>query len=170
MKKYAIALIIFALAGGTAMAGPRNTRGAASTATALAANGANCPSGQAPLGVDASGAVEGCFAVTAAEADPIVKAINGLVKSNGSAISAASAGTDYVVPGGNVATATALAADPANCAAGQIAVGITAAGVAECTASPSGLTSVGATTFTGALTGNASTASALAANGANCNA
>lgn len=34
------------------------------TATALAANGGNCSPGNAPLGVDASGAVEGCFAVT----------------------------------------------------------------------------------------------------------
>ena len=34
--------------------------GNASTATALAANGANCPAGQYPLGVDASGAVESC--------------------------------------------------------------------------------------------------------------
>jgi len=33
------------------------------TATALAANGANCSAGNAPLGVDASGAVEGCFDV-----------------------------------------------------------------------------------------------------------
>lgn len=33
------------------------------TATALAANGGNCSSGQAPLGVDASGAVESCFDV-----------------------------------------------------------------------------------------------------------
>jgi hypothetical protein len=33
------------------------------TATALAANGANCEAGNAPLGVDASGAAEGCFAV-----------------------------------------------------------------------------------------------------------
>ena len=57
---------------------------------------------------------------------------------------------------GNAGTATALAADPANCSAGQIALGVTAAGVAECTATPSGLTSVGATTFTGNLTGNAS--------------
>ena len=32
-------------------------------ATALAANGANCSSGNAPLGVDASGAVESCFDV-----------------------------------------------------------------------------------------------------------
>jgi hypothetical protein len=38
----------------------QNTTG---TASALAANGANCSAGQAPLGVDAAGAVEGCFAV-----------------------------------------------------------------------------------------------------------
>lgn len=37
-------------------------------------------------------------AVASAESDPIVKAINGIVKSNGSTISAASAGTDYQAP------------------------------------------------------------------------
>ena len=37
----------------------------ADTATALAANGANCSAGNAPLGVDASGASESCFAVYA---------------------------------------------------------------------------------------------------------
>lgn len=37
--------------------------GTAAKASALAANGANCSAGQAPLGVDASGAVEDCFAV-----------------------------------------------------------------------------------------------------------
>jgi hypothetical protein len=37
--------------------------GNALTATALGANGANCGAGQAPLGVDASGAVESCFDV-----------------------------------------------------------------------------------------------------------
>ena len=36
--------------------------GAATTATALAANGANCSAGNYPLGVDASGAVESCTA------------------------------------------------------------------------------------------------------------
>jgi len=35
------------------------------------------------------------------ETDPIVKAINGIVKSNGTTISAASAGTDYLTPTGN---------------------------------------------------------------------
>jgi hypothetical protein len=37
--------------------------GNAGTATALAANGANCSEGQSPLGVNASGAVESCFDV-----------------------------------------------------------------------------------------------------------
>lgn len=36
------------------------TVGNASTATALAANGANCSAGSAPIGVDASGAAESC--------------------------------------------------------------------------------------------------------------
>jgi hypothetical protein len=35
--------------------------GAVSTASALAANGLNCPEGQAPLGVDAQGNAEGCW-------------------------------------------------------------------------------------------------------------
>lgn len=37
--------------------------GNADTATALASNGSNCTAGNAPLGVDASGAVESCFDV-----------------------------------------------------------------------------------------------------------
>ncbi|CAN5662242.1 hypothetical protein BH11BAC5_BH11BAC5_24090 [soil metagenome] len=37
------------------------------------------------------------------ETDPIVRAINGIVKSNGTTISAAVAGTDYVIPSGNIA-------------------------------------------------------------------
>jgi hypothetical protein len=65
---------------------------------------------------------------------------------------------------GNAGTATALAADPADCAAGQVATGIAASGALTCTATPS------VTTLTGAVSGNASTASALAANGANCDA
>jgi hypothetical protein len=38
----------------------------ADTATTLAANGSNCSAGYAPLGVDASGAAEGCWQVTPA--------------------------------------------------------------------------------------------------------
>ena len=40
----------------------QSTTGNAATATALAANGANCSAGYYPLGVDASGAVESCTA------------------------------------------------------------------------------------------------------------
>ncbi len=51
--------------------------GNAGTATAFAANGDNCTSGQAPLGVNAAGAVEGCFTPTGAgdtlaDADEII--------------------------------------------------------------------------------------------------
>jgi len=41
-----------------------NTWTAITTVPALAANGVNCSAGNAPLGVDAAGAVEGCFDVT----------------------------------------------------------------------------------------------------------
>ncbi len=40
------------------------------------------------------------------ESDPVVKAINGLVKSNGTTISAAAAGTDYVAPNASITGAT----------------------------------------------------------------
>jgi hypothetical protein len=49
------------------------------------------------------------YAKTAAsypETDPTVKAINGMVKSNGTAISAATAGTDYLTPTGSAALLT----------------------------------------------------------------
>lgn len=42
-----------------------NITGNAATATALAANGANCSAGQAAAGVDASGAAEGCASLPA---------------------------------------------------------------------------------------------------------
>lgn len=41
--------------------------GNADTATALVANGGNCAAGEIPLGVDASGAVEGCYEPTEAD-------------------------------------------------------------------------------------------------------
>lgn len=44
----------------TSLAGSKIS-GAVPTATALAANGTNCPAGQVPLGVDASGNAEGCW-------------------------------------------------------------------------------------------------------------
>ena len=56
--------------------------GNADTATTLAANGANCSSNQAPLGVDASGAVESCFAVVTVGADNNFTGSNTLSKVN----------------------------------------------------------------------------------------
>jgi hypothetical protein len=44
--------------------GNQDTAGTAAEATALAANGANCSAGSYPLGVDASGAAEGCTDAT----------------------------------------------------------------------------------------------------------
>ena len=58
--------------------------GNAGTASALAANGSNCSSGQAALGVDASGNAEGCFPVQT----PLI------------------AGTDYLAPNGSAAALT----------------------------------------------------------------
>ena len=43
--------------------------GNTATATALAANGANCSASNAPLGVDAAGAAEGCYDVVAGAGD-----------------------------------------------------------------------------------------------------
>ena len=61
--------------------------------------------------------------------------LTGLLKGNGSNVTTATAGTDYVAPAGNVATATALAANGTNCAVGQYAGGVDASGIAEnCTA------------------------------------
>lgn len=58
----------------------QSTTGNAATATALAANGANCSSGQAPLGVDTTGAAEGCFAVQPSDSE--LTAIAGLVSAS----------------------------------------------------------------------------------------
>lgn len=46
-------------------------------------------------------------------------------------LSIAVAGTDYVVPGGNVATSTALAVNGANCSAGSAPLGVDASGAVE---------------------------------------
>jgi hypothetical protein len=66
---------------------------ASGTAAALAANGANCAAGEIALGVDAAGAVEGCYEPT--EAD-----ITDLAHSNSFATHNAPAGTDPVADSG----------------------------------------------------------------------
>lgn len=135
--------------------------GNASTATALAANGANCSAGSFPLGVDASGASEGCTALSASNTGTATAlAANGTNCSAGSyplgvdaSGNAESCGTAIT---GNAGTATALAANGGNCSAGSFPLGVDASGASEsCTALSAS---------------NAGTATALAANGTNCSA
>lgn len=122
----------------------------------------------------------------------------GLLKGTSGVLSAAVAGTDYVVPAGNVATATALAANPSDCGANTYATTIAASGNLTCaqvslsagvtgtlpngntTATSANTTSAivardgsgnfSAGTITAALSGNASTATALASNPTDCSA
>lgn len=70
-------------------------------------------------------------------------------------LSIASSGVDYVVPAGNVATATALAANGANCSAGQAPRGVDASGASEdCTAYLTGNQSI---TVSGDVSGTGTT-------------
>lgn len=81
------------------------------TATALAANGANCSAGNAPLGVDASGAAEGCFAVQSSDQD--LTDIAGLTRTRGDLIvGGVSAWTDLAI-GANLAVLASNGTDPA---------------------------------------------------------
>ncbi len=59
--------------------------------------------------VSANGFAGSVANATTTPAITLTTTITGILKGNGTAISAASSGTDYVVPAGNVATATALA-------------------------------------------------------------
>jgi hypothetical protein len=58
--------------------------------------------------------------------------ITGMAKMTSGVMSAGVAGTDYVVPAGNVATATALAANPADCPTDQFGNAIAANGDLTC--------------------------------------
>ena len=110
--------------------------GNAGTATALAANGANCSAGSFPLGVNASGAAESCDDnITGNAATATALAANGGNCSAGSfplgvnASGAAESCDDNIT--GNAATATALAANGANCTAGSFPLGVNASGAVE---------------------------------------
>jgi len=89
-------------------AGSASEGGPATTATALAANGANCSSGQYPLGVDASGTAESCTA----DAD---------TTCNDAGVTCNFAGS--LTEGGIANSALVLSVNPPNCAAGQYPLG-----------------------------------------------
>jgi hypothetical protein len=65
--------------------------------------------------------------------------VSGLLKANGAGtVSAATAGTDYVIPAGNVATASALATNPTACPGGEFVNDIAADGTLTCATPPGG--------------------------------
>jgi|GEM_PF-1354811 len=128
--------------------------GNAGTSTALAANGANCSAGQFPLGVDASGAVETCTSLPTT----VAGTANQITASASTGAITLSIPTSPTLPGtttgtfsgnltgnvtgnasgssgsttGNAVTATALAANPADCAANNFATTIAANGDLTC--------------------------------------
>jgi hypothetical protein len=159
--------------------------GNVATATALATNGINCGAGQFAAGVDAQGNAEGCTTPAGsgdASTNTSTSVVNelalfadtngkllkratttGLLKGTAGVLSAAVAGTDYVVPAGNVATATALAGNGSNCSAGQFSTGVDAQGNAEgCAVPPGG----GSPAFSALTSGTNNTATMLVGTGA----
>ncbi len=103
-------------------AGSASEGGAATTALALNANGANCSVGEYARGVDAAGAAEGCTAIGSGDTTCL---------DAGVVCSFAGSATE----GGPATTALALNANGANCSAGQYPLGVDAAGAVEsCTA------------------------------------
>ena len=131
--------------------------GNASTATALAANGTNCPVGQAPVGIDAQGNVEGCFTPTGSGTGLPDPGTNGLVIRNSATpttVSRAIIGTtnQVSVTNGDGVAGNPILAIPTN----PVLPGTTSGTFSG--------------PLTGTVTGNASTATALAANGTNCGA
>lgn len=150
--------------------------GNAGTATALAANGTNCSAGSYPLGVDASGNSETCTVATTGTVTSVtgtfpisstggatpnltfvglstssaISVASGLLYATGvntlASISTSSAISLSIT--GNAGTATALAADGANCSAGNYPLGVDASGaVQNCTLANTGTVTSVATTY-----------------------
>ena len=117
--------------------------GEVNEAEALALNGANCAAGSAPLGVDVYGAVESCtdFEEDLSNSAGLAAALSdesgtGVVAfTNSPVFTTPNIGTATGNITGNAAgTASSLAANGANCAVGQVALGVDASGAAECAA------------------------------------
>lgn len=124
--------------------------GNASTASALAANPADCGGGQFANAIAANGdltcatpAGAGDVVGPASATDNAVAVYDGttgkLLKNSSVTISGSTVTASL---SGNATTATALAADPANCSAGATAGGINASGTAEACLTP--VTTLGA--------------------------
>ena len=113
------------------------TMGTATAASALAANGANCSASQYPLGVDASGAAESCTADDdLPDADEVteamLKAVNGATDEYLLTYESTTGDFEWVQ---HAPTASALAANGADCSAGNYPLGVDASGASEsCTA------------------------------------
>jgi len=101
--------------------------GNAGTATALAADPANCTSGSVAAGITAAGVAEGCIAATNANTASTIVQRDGSGNFSAGTITASLTGN----ASGNAGTATALAADPADCT-NQFARGVGASGAAAC--------------------------------------
>jgi hypothetical protein len=74
---------------------------------------------------------------------------SGLAKLTTGVLGLASVGVDYVIPSGNVATATSLAANGSNCGAGLASQGVDASGNAEGCFTPGGAISISGTPSAG---------------------
>lgn len=103
-----------------------------------------------------------CATITSAFVDTSIwtgTVSSGLLKASSQGVLAqAVSGTDYVVPSGNVATATALAANGSNCPVGMAPLGVNAFGAVEtCTDYQEEPVSNGMVTKTGANTSAART-------------
>lgn len=142
---FAAGVITAALTGnvtGNVSGSSGSTTGNAATATALAADPADCGAGTKAISIAASGALT-CSAVsltadvsgTLPNANTTASASAGnstIIARDGSGNFAA--GTITAALTGNASTATALAADPADCGAGTKAVSIAASGALTCSA------------------------------------
>lgn len=158
-------------------AGSSSEGGAATTATALAANGSNCSAGSAPLGVDASGAVESCtdYEEEVTEGSLADSTIVSADIKDGEIVNAdlsASAAIAYsklaaltsanilVGSAGNVATSVAMS--------GDVFIDNTGATAVQANAVALGTDTTGNYAGSSSEGGAATTATALAANGSNC--
>lgn len=162
--------------------------GNAGTATALAANGANCSAGSYPLGVDASGAVESCTVSGSGSSIILDFGDDGENDSTTLAEIVTSGDTNGIFtepsadkllidltkdwPKSDVADLVTFA-DAGGDTTTSVALGTAATGNLS-PATDAGLTynattdALTTTTFIGALSGNSTTATALAANPADC--